>query len=84
MAYGTRNVNAGFTRALLALSTYFLSVTQKVPIPSLFPSFSLLDVLCDPTDLIWMKGTLFEAMTGHTDWSSEDLLAEVFRAFPQL
>ena len=31
---------------------------------SLIPSFSLSDVLCDPTDLIWRKEAPFEAMTG--------------------
>ena len=35
------------------------------------------DVLCDPTDLIWRKGTPFEAMNGPTA-SSDGLLAEVF------
>ena len=49
-----------------------------------FPSFSLPDVLCDPTDLIWMKRTPFEAMTGRTAPSSDGLLAEVFRVFSQL
>ena len=34
------------------------------PVFSLFPSFSLLDVLCDSTDLIWRKGTPLVAMTG--------------------
>ena len=48
------------------------------PILSLIPSFSLPDVLCDPTDLIWRKGTSFEAMTGRTAPSSDGLLAEVF------
>ena len=43
-----------------------------------FPSFSLPDVLCDPTDLIWMEGTPFEAMTGRIATSSDGLLAEVF------
>ena len=38
-------------------------------------------VLCDPTDLIWRKGTLFEAMTGRTAPSSDGLLSEVFRDF---
>ena len=46
-------------------------------IPS-FPSFSLPDVLCDPTDFIWRKGTPFDAMTGSTATSSDCLLAEVF------
>jgi hypothetical protein len=36
------------------------------------------DVLCDPTDLIWRKGTPFEAMTGRTAPSSDGLLSEVF------
>ena len=35
-------------------------------------------MLCDPTDLIWRKGTPFEAMTGHTAPSSYGLLAKVF------
>ena len=51
---------------------------------SLIPSFSLPDVLCDPTDLIWKKGTSFEAMTGRTAPSSDGLLAEVFWGFPRL
>ena len=41
------------------------------PILSLIPSFSLPDVLRDPTDLIWRKGTPFEAMTGRTAPSSD-------------
>ena len=51
---------------------------------SLIPSFSLPDVLCDPTDLIWRKGTSFEAMTGRMAPSSDGLLAEVFWGFPRL
>ena len=46
--------------------------------------FSLPDVLCDPTDLIWRKGTPFETMTGHTASLSDGLLTEVFRGFLQL
>ena len=38
-------------------------------------------VMCDPTDLIWRKGTSFEAMTGRTAPSSDGLLAEVFWGF---
>ena len=53
-------------------------------IPSLFSPFSLSDVLCDPTDLIWRKGTSFEAMIGRTAPSSDGLLAEVFWGFPRL
>ena len=49
-----------------------------------FPSFSLPDVLCDPTDLIWRKGTPFEATTGRTAPSPDGLLAEVFWGFPRL
>ena len=41
-------------------------------------------MLCDLTDLIWRKGTPFEAMTGRTIPSSDGLLAEVFWGFPQL
>ena len=48
-----------------------------------FPSFSIADVLCDPSDLIWKEGTPFEAMTGRTAPSSNCFLAEVFRGFPQ-
>ena len=54
------------------------------PKSSFFPSFSLPDVLCDATDLIWKKGTPFEAMTGRTAPSSDGLLAEVFWGFPRL
>ena len=43
--------------------------------------FSLPDVPCDPTDLIWRKRTPFEAMTGRTAPSLDGLLAEVFRVF---
>ena len=58
--------------------------TRKLIILSLFPSFSLPDVLCDTTDLIWRKGTPFEAMTGRTVPSSGGLLAKVFSGFPRL
>ena len=51
------------------------------PVLSLIPSFSLSDVLCDPTDLIWRIGTPFEAMAGRTAPSLHGLLAEVFWAF---
>ena len=44
------------------------------PVLSLIHSLSLPDVLCDPTDLIWRKGTQFEAMTGRTAPSSDGLL----------
>ena len=53
-------------------------------IRSLIPFFSLPDVLCDPNDFIWRKGTPFDAMTGLTAPSSDGLLAEVFWGFPQL
>ena len=47
-----------------------------------FPSFSLPDVLCDPTDIIiWRKGTPFVAMTGRTAPSSDGILAEVLWVF---
>ena len=51
------------------------------PVLSLFPSFSLPDVLCDPTNLIRREGTPFEAMTDRTSPSSVGLLAEVFLGF---
>ena len=37
---------------------------------SFFPSVSLLDVLCDHTDLIWREGTSFEVLTGRTAFST--------------
>ena len=54
------------------------------PVLSLIPSFSLSDVLCDPTDLIWRKGTPFKGMTGRKAPTSDGLLAEVFWGFPRL
>ena len=45
---------------------------------------TLVDVLCDPSDLIWRKGAQFEAMTGYTAPSSDGLLTEVCLGFPQL
>ena len=62
----------------------FITIHQDViPRPFLLPSFSIFDVLCDPTDFILREETPFEAMTGRTALI-DDLLAEVFRAFPQL
>ena len=63
---------------------YRIVIVLPVPTLSCFPSFSLPDVLCDPTDIIWWKGTLFEAMTGRTAPSADGLLAEVFWGFPRL
>ena len=68
--------NTGHGKQVLRSRTY--------PVLSLFPSFSLPDVLCDPTDLIWRKGIPFEAMTGRSAPSSDGLLAEVFWGFPRL
>ena len=67
----------------IAMKYYPLPAKCKDPS---FPylSFSLPDVLCYPTDLIWRKGTPFEAITGRTASSSNGLLAEVFWGFPQL
>ena len=48
------------------------------PVRSFIPFFSFPHVLCDPTDLIWRKGTPFEAMTGRTAPSLDSLLVEVF------
>ena len=53
-----------------------LVIYYRISSISLIPSFSLPNVLCDPTDLIWRKGTPFEAMTGRTPPSSDGLLAE--------
>ena len=55
--------------------------SRQIPVLSLIPSFSLSDVLCVLTDLIWRKGTPFEAMAGRTTPSSDRLLAEVFWSF---
>ena len=52
--------------------------TYRYSVLSQFPSFSLPDVLRDPTDLIFRKETPFEAMNGRKDPSLEGLLAEVF------
>ena len=49
-----------------------------LPVLSFLPFFSSPDVLCDPTDPIWRKGTQFEPMTGRTAPSSDGLLAEAF------
>ena len=62
-------------------SQYLLLFLKELILPIPFTSFSLSDVLCDPTDLIWRKGTSFEAMTGHTASSTDGPLAEVFRVF---
>ena len=50
---------------------------------SFFPSFFIPDLMCDSTDLIFKKGTPFEAMAGRTVFI-DGLLVEVFRGFPQL
>ena len=76
---------ANITRDMLGYKEeYNSSLIYPYPVLSLFPSFSLPDVLCDPTDLIWRKWTPFEAMTGRTAPSSDRLLAEVFWGFPRL
>jgi hypothetical protein len=56
---------------------------RTFPILSFLPSFSLRDMLRDPTDLIWREWTPFEAMTGLTAPSSDGLPAEVFWGFLQ-
>ena len=38
-------------------------------------------MLCDPIDLMWRKGTPFEAMTGCKAPSSDGLLAEGYLGF---
>ena len=63
----------------------YLSVYEAtIPIPFFFLSFSLSDVLYDPTDLIWRKETPSEAITVRTASSSDCLLAEIFWGFSQL
>ena len=63
-----------FTRQGVKLTTFDYYPTLLLPVLSLFLSFSLLDVLYDPTDLIWRKGISFEAMIGRTASSSHDFL----------
>ena len=46
--------------------------------------FEIYNKSISPTDLIWRKGTPFEAMIGRTAPSSDGLLAEVFWGFPRL
>ena len=65
------------------------SLLKEIPVSicchlilSLFPSFSLPDMLCDPTDLIWRKVIPFEVMTGRTASSSNGFLVEIFWGFP--
>ena len=66
------------------IEVWHMQLKFNYPILSLITSFSLPDVLCDPTDLIWRKGTPFEAITGRTAPSSDSFLAEVFWGFPRL
>ena len=54
-------------------------IPMNRPDLSLIPSFTLPDLLCDPTDLIWRQRTPFEAITGRTVPSQP--LAEVFLGF---
>ena len=70
---------SGADRLMKFFALFDLAKYIKCPIPPFFPSFSLPDVLCDPTDLIWRKGTPFEAMTGRRALSSDGLWG-----FPQL
>ena len=58
----------GITKTFVA--THLISIGNYHPV-FLFPSFSLPDVLCDPTDLIWRKWSPFEAMTGRKSLSSD-------------
>ena len=60
-----------------------ISVTKSILHPFLLSFLPLPDVLCDPTYLIWRKGTPFEAMTGLTAPSSDGLLAKVSSAIRQ-
>ena len=58
-----------------------LASSFQVLIPSfLLFSFSLPDVLCDPTGLIWREGAPFEAMAVRPVFT-DGLLAEVSRVF---
>ena len=57
-------------------------IISVFPPPRSFLISFLLTVLCDPTNLIWRKGTPFEAMTCQIAPSSDSLLHEVFWGFP--
>ena len=62
-------------------SSYKFEFGNLIPahqVLSLIPSFSLPDMLCDPTDFIWRKWIPFEGLTGRTAPSSYGLLAEGF------
>jgi hypothetical protein len=87
-----KNSNLYRDSNLGSLDLYFLSYPGSIdgtglkspyPVLTFFPFFSLPDVLCDPIDLISRKGTPFDAIIGCTALSSDGLLAEVFRGFPQ-
>jgi hypothetical protein len=71
------------TRTWTADTATLTEVFWSQPMVSLTTGYFIYDVLCDPTDLIWRKGTPFEAMPGRTAPSSDGLLAEVSRGFPQ-
>ena len=55
----------------------FMSTRMRIntELRSDFPSFSILEVLCDFTDFSWKYGTPFHAMTGRT---------AIFRLSPSL
>ena len=48
----------------------------KILILPFFPSFTLPDVLYNPTDLIWKQGTPFETMTDRTAFIKTDKTSE--------
>jgi hypothetical protein len=62
------------------MDLYICTVNVVLPF---FPSLSLPNMLSDPTDLIWKKGTPFEAITNRRAFV-DGLLAEVFWGFSQL
>ena len=72
-----------YYESVCILYMYLVINASTNPTLPFLVSFFLPDVLCDPTYLIWRKGTPFEAMTVRTALSSEVLIAEIFRGFPQ-
>ena len=65
------------------LKAFLAAAHGQQTVLSFYPSFSLSDVLCDPTDFIWRYGISFETLTGLTAFI-DGLRTEVFRSFPQL
>ena len=62
----------------VVIYSFFHTMHVSSTILSFFHFFSVPDVLCDLTDLIWRKGAPLKAMNGRTAHLSDGLLVEVF------